>query len=99
MFAYPSIYEGFGLPPLEAMAAGVPVVAARAASLPEVYGDAAHYCDPRDVGSIANVLRRAISDESLRQQLISKGLERARAFNWQRSADETLAVYAEAAGR
>ena len=99
VFAFPSLFEGFGIPAIEGMAHGVPVACSNAGALPEVCADAAAYFDPLDVGSIAAVLLRAVSDEGLRQQLITKGFERARAFSWQRSANETLAVYAAAAGR
>jgi glycosyltransferase involved in cell wall biosynthesis len=95
-FAYPSVYEGFGFPPLEAMAAGVPVVAARATSLPEVYGDAAHYCDPRDVASIASALSEVAGDEELRRRLVQRGRYRAAEFSWTSTAQQTLGVYREA---
>jgi glycosyltransferase involved in cell wall biosynthesis len=95
-YAFVSLSEGFGLPGLEAMAAGVPVVAARAASLPEVYGDAAHYCDPRDVTSIAEALRDVAGEEELRRRLVARGRERAAEFSWTRTAKQTLAVYREA---
>lgn len=95
-YAFVSLSEGFGLPGLEAMAAGVPVVAARAASLPEVYGDAARYCDPLDVESIAAALAEVASDEQLRNRLVARGRERAGEFSWARTAEQTLAVYREA---
>jgi glycosyltransferase involved in cell wall biosynthesis len=95
-YVFVSLSEGFGLPGLEAMAAGVPVVAARAASLPEVYGDAAHYCDPRDVDSIASALNEIAADGDLRKRLIERGRERASEFSWARTAEQTLAVYREA---
>ena len=78
----PSFYEGFGLPPLEGMASGVPVVVANATSLPEVVGDAGLLVDPADIESIADGLHRALTDQSLRQTLIARGLERARHFTW-----------------
>jgi glycosyltransferase involved in cell wall biosynthesis len=95
-YAFVSLSEGFGLPGLEAMAADVPVVAARAASLPEVYGDAAHYCDPRDVRSIAAVLSEVAGDEELRRRLVARGRERVADFSWRRTAEQTLAVYRDA---
>jgi glycosyltransferase involved in cell wall biosynthesis len=95
-YAFVSLSEGFGLPGLEAMAAGVPVVAASAGSLPEVYGDAAHYCDPLDVESIATGLAEVASDEQLRARLVALGTQRAGEFSWRRTTEQTLAVYREA---
>lgn len=91
-FAFPSVYEGFGLPPLEAMASGVPVLTGNRASLPEVVGDAGLMVDPYDVEAIADGLRRLIEDGSLRSQLRTKGLEQARPFSWDRTAERTRAV-------
>lgn len=82
-FVYPSIYEGFGLPPLEAMSLGCPVITSTAASLPEICGDSALYCDPSDYYSLADQIKRVMSDGKLRNTLINKGKERARAFRWQ----------------
>jgi glycosyltransferase involved in cell wall biosynthesis len=95
-YVFVSLSEGFGLPGLEAMTAGVPVVAARAGSLPEIYGDAAHYCDPHDVHSIASALREIAADEELRRRLVARGRERAAEFSWSRTAEQTLTVYREA---
>ena len=78
----PSLYEGFGLPPLEGMACGVPVVVSDSTSLPEVVGDAGLLVDPRSAESIADGLTRALSDTALRQQMRERGLERAKLFNW-----------------
>ncbi len=97
-FVFPSLYEGFGLPPLEAMANGTPVVTSNVSSLPEVAGNAALLVDPYDVASIAEGIRRAVTDEALRADLISKGRARAREFSWARAAADTLAVYREVAG-
>jgi len=94
-FVYPSLYEGFGLPPLEAMACGCPVVVSDAASLPEVCGDAAYYVDPYSVKSIAEGMYKVLSDGDLRQDLIKKGFERVKLFRWERTAKETLKVFAE----
>jgi len=88
----PSLYEGFGLPPLEAMAGGCPVVVSRAASLPEVCGDAGQYCDPLDADSIAEAIMRVLQEPELRERLRCRGLERARHFTWERSAQGTLSV-------
>jgi glycosyltransferase involved in cell wall biosynthesis len=92
VFAYPSVYEGFGLPPLEAMASGVPVLTGNQASLPEVVGDAGVMLDPYDVEAIAEGLNRLIEDSSLRSQLRAKGLERARLFNWDKAAERTWTI-------
>jgi glycosyltransferase involved in cell wall biosynthesis len=90
-----SLYEGFGLPPLEAMALGVPVLVSRAASLPEVCGDAALYCDPESVPDIARGLVTLLSDEAERARLSAAGPERARTFDWERCSEATSAVLAE----
>lgn len=92
-FAYPSLYEGFGLPPLEAMACGVPVVTSNVSSLPEVVGDAALTVDPTDVDMLSDALGSLLRDEALRASLRRKGLYRAAEFSWERAAKETLAVY------
>jgi glycosyltransferase involved in cell wall biosynthesis len=98
LFLFPSLEEGFGLPVLEAMAHGVPVVASGTSSLPEVAGDAALYADPHDPGGMAEKIRRAVEDPGLRVGLIERGLARARQFTWQRTAEETLRVYDEVVG-
>ena len=90
---FPSFYEGFGLPVLEAMACGCPVITANNSSLPEVGGDAAEYCDANDVDSIANAMRRVLSDESLREQMRQRGFAQAAKFSWKKAAEETAAVY------
>ncbi len=95
LFVFPSFYEGFGLPPLEAMACGCPVVTSRAASLPEVCGDAAYYVDPYDTESIADGMYNVLIDSLLRQNLINKGLERSRLFSWKDSAQEHLKTFEE----
>jgi glycosyltransferase involved in cell wall biosynthesis len=98
-FVFPSLYEGFGLPPLEAMANLTPVVTSNLSSMPEVVGDAAVLVDPYDVQSIADGIHRAVSDEPLRQVLIERGRLRAQTFSWRHAAEQTLAVYHEALGR
>jgi Glycosyltransferase len=95
VLAYPSLYEGFGLPPIEAMACGCPVVASNAASLPEVCGDAAVYVDPNDALSIAGGIQRTLTDDSLRSNLIERGLRRAKNFTWEKTARETLKVFGQ----
>ena len=95
-FLYPSLYEGFGLPPLEAMACGTPVVTSAVSSLPEVVGDAALLIDPLDVDGLAGAIRRLWNDEGLRRDLRARGLARAREFSWERTARLTLEVYAAA---
>ena len=94
---YPSLYEGFGLPPLEAMACGVPVVAADTSSLPEVIGDAGLLVDPGDREAWAEAIDRVVTDPTMRDRLVERGRRRARAFSWDRTARQTLAVYQEAA--
>jgi glycosyltransferase involved in cell wall biosynthesis len=93
VFAYPSFFEGFGLPPLEAMARGVPVICSGVTSLPEVVGDAALTVDPSSVDDIAAALRAVLDDAALRATLIRKGRERARLFDWATTAARTLDVY------
>jgi len=93
MFVFPSFYEGFGLPPLEAMDCGVPVVCSNAASLPEVVGDAALTVAPDDTDGLAAAIARVLDDQTLADDLRQRGLERARQFTWQRCAEQTLAVY------
>ena len=94
-FVFPSIYEGFGMPPLEAMASGVPVLCSDAASLPEVTGDCAVICDPYSEENIAEGLYRLYSDSELRKDLSRRGLERAGSFTWDRSAEMMYRIYKE----
>jgi glycosyltransferase involved in cell wall biosynthesis len=94
-FVFPSLYEGFGLPPLEAMACGTPVVTSNVSSLPEIAGGAALLVDPYDTASIAEGITRAVTDEPLRQQLAQRGLARARDFSWAQSVAATHRIYME----
>lgn len=94
-FVFPSLYEGFGLAPLEAMACGCPVIVSKTASLPEVCGDAAYYIDPYSIESITDGMQKVLTDESLRQTLRKKGLERAKLFSWGKSAEEHLRNFEE----
>jgi glycosyltransferase involved in cell wall biosynthesis len=93
-FAYPSLYEGFGIPPLEAMACGTPVVASTAGALPEVLGDAALLVDPYDEEALAGALEAAVAD---RGELRRRGLQRAAHFTWERAAEQTWQVYQDTA--
>jgi glycosyltransferase involved in cell wall biosynthesis len=92
-FAYPSLYEGFGLPVLESMACGTPVVTSNVSATAEVAGDAALLVDPRDTRALADALARLLSDEALRGELRARGLERAGQFSWERAAKETQLIY------
>jgi glycosyltransferase involved in cell wall biosynthesis len=95
-FVYPSLYEGFGLPPLEAMACGTPVITSNRSSLPEVVGDAALVVDPDDRAALADAMARLVSDAALREDLGARGLEHARRYSWDETARRTIAVYEEA---
>jgi glycosyltransferase involved in cell wall biosynthesis len=95
VFAFPSLYEGFGLPPLEAMASGTPVVTSNVSSLPEVVGDAAVLIDPYDPDAIAAGIRRVLEDEGLREDLRERGYRRAREFSWERSVARIREIYGE----
>ncbi|MBF0441522.1 MAG: glycosyltransferase family 4 protein [Oligoflexales bacterium] len=93
LFVYPSTYEGFGLPPLEALSCGTPVVVARSSSLPEVVGQNAIFANPYDFKAIARALEVGINDKELRASLIEKGLTHAKRFSWETMAKQTLAIY------
>ena len=93
LFVFPSLYEGFGLPPLEAMACGTPVVSSHAGSLGEVVGDAALTVDPRDEGAMAAAIVKVLTEPGLGESLRTRGLEQAARFTWERTARETLKLY------
>ncbi|MGO9093807.1 MAG: glycosyltransferase family 4 protein [Bryobacteraceae bacterium] len=96
-FVFPSLYEGFGLPPLEALACGTPVVTSSVSSLPEVVGDAAMLVNPENVFDIARGIREVLLDENLRADLIRKGYRQARRFSWAQTARQVLEIYQEVA--
>src|SRR5215204_1288353 len=95
VFVFPSLYEGFGLPPLEAMASGTPVITSNVSSLPEVVGDAALMIDPYEPAAIADAMRRVLTDAVLRADLRARGLARAREFSWERSIKRVREIYDE----
>jgi alpha-1,3-rhamnosyl/mannosyltransferase len=96
-FVYPSVYEGFGLPVLEALASGVPVVCSNATSLPEVAGGCALMCDHADVDALAQLLTKSLEDEAWRRSAMTKGLQQAATFSWQKTVHKTLVAYRLAA--
>ncbi|MGH2458711.1 MAG: glycosyltransferase family 4 protein [Chloroflexota bacterium] len=98
VFAFPSLYEGFGLPPLEAMACGKAVVCSNTSSLPEVVGDAGVFVSPYDVDGLADVLGQLLADPSRRQRLGERGIERASQFTWEKAARQTLEIYRQITG-
>ncbi|MCL4519598.1 MAG: glycosyltransferase family 4 protein, partial [Thaumarchaeota archaeon] len=93
VLVFPSFYEGFGLPPLEAMASGTPVVCAKKASLPEMVGEGGILLDPTDIKGFADAIASILTDETLKADLSRRGLQRAKRFTWERCAEEMLAVY------
>ena len=95
VFVYPSLYEGFGFPPLEAMACGCPVIVSDSSSLPEVVGDAGILVPPNDVQGFFHAIKSFLQDDSLRNEYVRKGLMRAALFDWQKTADNTWEVYKE----
>lgn len=99
VFVYPSLYEGFGLPPAEAMACGVPTVVSDASSLPEVVGEAGIKVEPGDSGGLADAIERILTNPELAADLAGRGLERVRHFRWERAAAEMEEVFGEAVGR
>ncbi len=97
VFVYPSLYEGFGLPVLEAMSCGTPVVTSSVSSMPEIAGEAALLVDPHDIDGIAQALERVLADRTLRERMAEEGIRRTQPFTWGRTARETLATYEEVA--
>jgi glycosyltransferase involved in cell wall biosynthesis len=95
LFVFPSLYEGFGIPPLEAMACGCPVVASNVSSIPEILGDAALFFDPLSVEDMAGAIHKALSSFNLRRELKAKGFERIKKFSYAKMARETLKTYQE----
>jgi len=93
VFVYPSLYEGFGIPPLEAMMSSTPVVASNVSSIPEIVGDAAVLVDPNSVQSIADGINRILSHPSFARDLVAKGHRQSRLFSWESTARETLQVF------
>jgi len=98
LFVYPSLYEGFGFPPLEAMACGTPVIVSNVSSLPEVVGTAGSIVSPNDANALASEIERLLTDDQLHEQRRLAGLARSRSFTWERTAAETFAVYLQALG-
>jgi len=94
-YVIPSLSEGFGLPPLEAMACGTPVISSKESCMPEILGDAPLYFDPYDIRDIAKAIEKVVSDASLRKSLVEKGLIQVKKYNWDKTAKETLEVYKE----
>ena len=93
LLVHPSFYEGFGLPPLEAMTCGTPAIVSNVSALPEVVGDAALLVNPHDIDGLTVAMWRLLTDDDLRDSFIAKGFKRADTFSWKRAAEETLAVY------
>ena len=97
-YVFPSLMEGFGLPGLEAMAAGAPVVSSDATCLPEIYGDAALYFNPEDTDDMATVINKVLTDDTLRSELVVRGGAKVKEYSWKRMAEQTHAAYLEALG-
>jgi glycosyltransferase involved in cell wall biosynthesis len=97
-YVFPSLSEGFGLPGLEAMQHGAPVISSNATCLPEVYGDAAHYFDPENIQAMADAMDEVLTDTKLRKALVRKGRERVKNYSWRRMAEQTIAIYKQVLG-
>jgi glycosyltransferase involved in cell wall biosynthesis len=98
-FVFPSLYEGFGLPPLEAMAAGCPVISSNTSSMPEVVKNAGEYFDPNNIESMRTAIEQVVFSEDLRRNLIMAGYENIKSFSWQKCATETLVIYQKLTGK
>jgi glycosyltransferase involved in cell wall biosynthesis len=98
-FVYPSLYEGFGIPPLEAMSCGTPVISSNRSSLPEVVGDAGVLFDPASTDDLADIMLHLLDDEAERERLIAKGFQRAKLFSWDKTVAQTLEIYRSVSGR
>ncbi len=98
LLAYPSLYEGFGLPPLEAMACGCPVITSNTSSLPEVVGEAGIMVNPYDTDSLAKAIKQVLTDTKLRDDMVRKGLKQSKKFSWEKTARQTLKVYEKVGG-
>jgi glycosyltransferase involved in cell wall biosynthesis len=96
VFVYPSIYEGFGLPVLEAMSCGAPVITSNVTSLPEIAGDAALLVDPRNTRELAEALKRILREPALREEMVERGFQQIRKFSWRTAAEETIHLFAKA---
>lgn len=97
-FVFPSLYEGFGMPPLEAMACGTPVITSKTTSLPEVVGDAGILIDPEDIEELSDAMEQMMDNEELREKLKKAGQKRAAKFTWKKSAEILMDVYRSALG-
>ncbi|MEG0568255.1 MAG: glycosyltransferase family 1 protein, partial [Clostridium sp.] len=92
-FIYPSLYEGFGLPPLEAMSCRCPVITSNISSIPEIVGDGAYLINPRNIEELTTAIEKMVDDTALRSSYIEKGFTRSKEFSWEKTAKETLEVY------
>jgi glycosyltransferase involved in cell wall biosynthesis len=95
LFVYPSLYEGFGLPPLEAMACGVPIITSNTSSLPEVVGNAGIMVDPNDIESLSDEMYRVLEDKELKHRMSRDGLKRSKMFTWEKTVNDVIKVYNE----
>lgn len=93
VLAYPSFYEGFGLPPLEAMSCGIPIIASNATSIPEIIGDAAYYIDPYNIDELFLAIKEVLNNKELRKDLVEKGLNKCSEYTWEKTAEETINAY------